>query len=77
MPTTLTLRFSRKALLAMLAGVAVFAGMVATLYQKAAAPFSSRGVASVRTSASCALPAQGSATNERKQLFMSCAGFLN
>lgn len=77
MSTSLTIRFSRKVMLAVLASVAVLASMLAVLYQKTLAPLSSRGIARLGTVASCTAPAQGSATNERKQLFVSCAGFLN
>lgn len=81
MSTTLATRFSEKIsrplLLMVLAAVAVVLGVLVTLYQKTLAPFSSGGIASLRTSASCTLPDQVSPTNERKQLFVSCAGFLD
>lgn len=81
MPTTLAAQFSGKAVrpvvLAALAAFAALLGMLAVLYQKAFVPFSSRSVASVRTSAACAAPAQSSTANDRKQLFVSCAGFLD
>ena len=81
MPTSLAVRFPGKTIhslfLAAFAAIAVLLSVLAVLYQKTVAPFSSRGVASLWTSASCSVPAQGSLTNERKQLFVSCAGFLD
>jgi len=81
MPTSFAARFPEKVLrfapFAVLTGTAIALSVGAFLYQKAITPFSSRGVASLRTSASCAVPTPASTTNEHKQLFVSCAGFLN
>jgi hypothetical protein len=61
-----------------LACAAVVLGIATFLYQKVVVETtSSRGIARLQTSSSCTAPTQASATNENKQLFVSCAGFLD
>ena len=68
---------SRPLYLIILAGGAVLASLLTVLYQKTLEPISSRGVALLQTPVSCPASVRGETTNERKQLFVSCAGFLD
>jgi hypothetical protein len=78
MPTpSLAVRLPGKITLVVLAGVAALLSVLAVIYQKTFAPFASRSVAGLQAPASCTTSVAGAVTNERKQLFVSCAGFLN
>jgi hypothetical protein len=81
MPSSLTRQLSRKNaypfVFSALAAVAILASVLSVVYERALAAISSRGVASLETPAACAVSAPQPTVNTHKQLFVSCAGFLD
>ncbi|HUY62473.1 MAG TPA: hypothetical protein VMV50_01620 [Candidatus Paceibacterota bacterium] len=63
------------ALMAFAIGAVVFA-LGAFLYERMAAPFA-HPQTSLQAAASCTVPVGGPVVNEHKQLYISCAGYLD
>ena len=72
-----TISITQKTLIALLAGVAVVASAITYAYQKMSTQARPVTFAQLPESSTCTLPTGEVITNERKQLYVGCAGFID